>query len=89
MTTPREWIITGCWPTGLMATDAPLIASKLKHAALVVDQELRVRGWTRSQLAEEARVDLDELDRFTLGIAVPSLELLAQLEARLHRNLWP
>lgn len=85
--TPRDWLVSGTWPTGTFASDAP---EPVAHAvAIAVALNDALEGKNRSTVAAEAEVDRSTMYDILAGKTWADTVTLAKLEAYLQSAIWP
>ncbi|MFI1884864.1 helix-turn-helix transcriptional regulator [Streptomyces jumonjinensis] len=87
-TTPAAYV-TGGWPYGVLASDAPLSARLAQAIARNLENALTEEGLSDRRLAERADLTHPPIGRLLRGEGLPDMRTLLLLEIALQRPLWP
>ncbi|MFF5264555.1 helix-turn-helix domain-containing protein [Actinomadura viridis] len=86
---PNVFLVSGTWPDGEFAADAPIGAHYGRHVAQTLKRVMDDRGLTQRGLAELSGVHHNTVGRVLRGDVYPDLATLARLEQALDINLYP
>lgn len=87
---PSTFTVSGTWPDGALAADAPIGAHYGRHVAQILKREMDQRGLSQRGLAELSGVHHNTVGRVLRGDVYPDLATLARLEKALNvGDLYP
>ncbi|MEU9019167.1 helix-turn-helix transcriptional regulator [Actinomadura sp. NPDC048394] len=87
---PSAFTVSGTWPDGALAADAPIGAHYGRHVAQILKREMDQRGLSQRGLAELSGVHHNTVGRVLRGDVYPDLATLARLETALNvSDLYP
>lgn len=84
---PREWVVSGEWPSGSFDPETP---DAVAHAVAVATAlESALEGRNKSAVAAAAEIERSTLYDILAGKSWADMLTLAKLEAHLDATLWP